>query len=256
MSWTGWGLMTRAVAMINSQQRTIGVIGGMGPQATVDLYSKIIEETRAARDQDNLDVVIVADPRVPDRTEAIFGSGQDPVPVILSSARRCILAGAEFLVMPCNTAHHYYDALSGSVDVPIVHMIREVACHLGDRHPRAVRVGLMATSGTLRTQLYQGVLDEVGVSVAVPCDTSQDAVMRGIYGVKGGDIDEASTIFRQVADTLIDAGADAIIAGCTEIPLALGETGSIPLIDPTRVLARAAVQVATGQRDAVLSGGS
>lgn len=242
--------------MMSSPCRTIGVIGGMGPQATVDLYSKIIEETGAERDQDNLDVVIVGDPRVPDRTEAIFGSGEDPVPVMLSSARRCILAGADFLVMPCNTAHHYYGALSGAVDVPIVHMIREVAAFVRRNHPRVSRVGLMATSGTLRTELYQRVLDEVGVRVMVPDDDRQEGVTRGIYGIKGGDLETARGIFRDVADALIDAGADGIIAGCTEIPLALETTGSAPLIDPTRVLARAAVQVATGQRDAVPCGGS
>lgn len=228
----------------------------MGPQATADLYSKIIDETGAERDQDNLDVVIVGDPSVPDRTEAIFGSGQDPVPVMLRSARRCILAGADFLVMPCNTAHHYYDALIGGVQVPIVHMIREVAYHLRDDHSRVARVGLMATSGTLRTELYQGELDAVGVRVIVPSDTRQDDVMRGIYGIKGGDLETAGILFRQVADTLIDAGAEAVIAGCTEIPLALEDTGSTPLVDPTRVLARAAVQVAQGLRHAVPCGGS
>ncbi|MFP4201033.1 MAG: aspartate/glutamate racemase family protein [Clostridia bacterium] len=225
---------------------TVGIVGGMGPEATADLFMKIIRATPATCDQDHLPVVIVSDPSVPDRTQAVLGDGEDPLPTMVRSARACVTAGADFLVMPCNTAHCFYLGLAESVDVPVLHMMEEVARFFETRHPEIRRVGLLATTGTVKIGLYQEALSENGIEVLVPNERDQESVMEGIYGEKGvkcGYYDEPRNLFVSVARRLVDRGADAIISGCTEIPLALSQDDleDTVVVDPTEVLARAAV---------------
>ncbi len=232
---------------------TIGIVGGMGPEATADLFLKIIRATPAKRDQDHIPVVIVSDPTVPDRTAAILGEGEDPLPVMSRSAEACIRAGADFLVMPCNTAHCFHPGLCTNIDVPVLHMMEEVTRYLREDHPEVGRVGLLATTGTVTLGLYQQSLEEGGVEVLVPSDEDQARVMDAIYGdkgVKAGYHDYARAVFAALAKTLREGGADAIIAGCTEIPLALSSEDVEPalLIDPTDILARAAVARALKRR--------
>ncbi len=235
--------------MSEDSRRVIGIIGGMGPEATADFYAKIIAETGAGRDQDHLEVVIISDPGIPDRTRAITGSGPDPVPLMIRSAQRCLLAGADFLVMPCNAAHHFHRQIQCRVEVPVVHMIEEVALHLSTDHPGVRAVGIMAASGTLASGQYQRALEGAGIEVLIPHEKDQERVMEGIYAVKSGRHRRARQLFPPVAERLAAAGADAIIAGCTEIPLGLQQLSSAVLIDATRVLARAAVDIASGARE-------
>lgn len=232
-----------------SGRKVIGIIGGMGPEATADLYLKIIEETGASCDQQHLDVVIVSDPTVADRTRAILGSGPDPAPQIIRSASRCVRAGADFLIMPCNAAHHFHPQVQGGVEVPVVHMIDEVVRHLREEHPEVRAVGIMAASGTVASGMYQRFLADAGIEALVPDEGDQDLVMEGIYAVKSGQHRRAGQLFPEVAERMLSAGAGAIIAGCTEIPLGLRELPSGILIDATRVLARAAVRIALGDRE-------
>ncbi|MFO7942536.1 MAG: amino acid racemase [Bacillota bacterium] len=232
---------------------TIGIVGGMGPEATADLFMKIIKATPATRDQDHLPVVIVSDPSVPDRTQAVLADGEDPLPIMVRSARACVRAGADFLVMPCNTAHCFYSGLSESDGVPVLHMMEEVARFLEEEHPHIRRVGLLATSGTVEIGLYQEALSGNGIEVLLPDREDQERVMDGIYGDKGvkrGHYDEPREMFVSVARDLIERGASAIISGCTEIPLALSQKdlSDAVVIDPTEVLARAAVAHAKGER--------
>ncbi len=230
-------------------EKVVGVIGGMGPEATADLFLKVVQETDADSDQQHLDVVIVSDPSVPDRSAALAGVGEDPLPVIVRTARRCIMAGADFLIMPCNTAHYFYRDLCDRVEVPVLHMMDEVAKYLLREHPAVQTVGLMATDGTVSSGLYQDAFATRDLTVLVPKESDQKTVMDGIYGeagVKAGCSEQAGERFREVALELIERGAEVIIAGCTEIPLALKQSdlcGAL-LVDPTRILARAAVDYA------------
>jgi len=232
-------------------EKVVGVIGGMGPEATADLFMKVVQETDAQSDQQHLDVVVVSDPSVPDRSAAVAGHGEDPLPAIARTARRCIRAGADFLIMPCNTAHHFYRGLCDSVEIPVLHMMREVAEYLLAVHPTVQAVGLMATDGTVDSGLYQDAFCARDLKVLVPSEDDQRRVMEGIYsehGVKAGCCQNARIHFRAVAQELVERGAEVIVAGCTEIPLALEQsdiTGAL-LIDPTRILARAAVNHARG----------
>jgi len=229
---------------------TIGIIGGMGPEATVDLYQKILEETNAEADQDHLPVIIAADPRVPDRSEAIIEEGENPVPTMVRSAIQCAAAGADFLIMPCNSAHYFATEVQKAVDIPLINMIREVAYHIDRNYFELDRVGVMATSGTATSGLYQNALSEVGIEAILPDQPQQEMVMKGIYAIKANRHHVAEQKFPKVKDHLVQKGARALIAGCTEIPLGLKESEiePLPFIDATRILAQVAVDISSGER--------
>jgi len=224
------------------ETRTIGVIGGMGPLATADLYRKIIEETPAERDQDHLHVIIDADPAIPDRTAALLDGGPDPRPRLIAAARRLETAGAGLLIIPCNTAHAFLPDIEAAVTIPALNMVREAAARIAGAAPGATRVGVLATAGTVRTGLYGRALAAHGLAAIYPDAAGQDEVSAGIAEVKGGHPEAAIDRFVEIARALADAGAEVLIAGCTEIPIVLTQPMvSRPLVDPTRVLARAAV---------------
>jgi aspartate racemase len=226
-----------------SSTGTIGVIGGMGPLATVDLYRKIVEETPATRDQDHVHVIIDADPKIPDRTAAIRGDGEDPLPRLIAAARRLEAAGAGLLIMPCNTAHAFLPAIRESIHQPILDMIEVAAARIAHSAPSATSVGVLATAGTVMSGLYDRALDAYGIAAIYPDVSGQQLVSEGIKRVKGGAPGEAADLFMTVARSLAAEGVDLLIAGCTEIPIVLDESSTpLPLVDPTRTLARAAVQ--------------
>jgi aspartate racemase len=235
--------------MATNTRKTIGILGGMGPEATVDLFHRIVGATPAACDQEHLHIVVDNDPSVPDRTEAILSANTEPVVEKLTAmARRLEAAGADFLVVPCNTAHYFLDRVRPAVSVPFLDMIGETVDAILQRHPGTRRVGLLATTGALRTRLYHDRCASAGLSVVEPNEDSQQAVMAAIHAVKsaGADAKAAGALERAAAE-LVTAGAEVVIAGCTEIPLALEpEKVSVPLINPTEELARAAVRMALG----------
>ena len=230
-------------------RKILGIIGGMGPDATVDLFARIVAATPARTDQDHLHILIDNDPSVPDRTAAILSGGESPLPHLVRSGQRLVDAGAELLALPCNTAHHWYEELSESVPVPVLHMLRESAAAGRARWPRATTYGLLATSGTVASRLYHKAFGEKGLEVIAPDDDEQrDLVMGAIYGpegVKGGMRTGPPRERTELAiQSLVERGAEVIILGCTELPL-LFRTGAsefAPLLDPTAVLAEVCVR--------------
>jgi aspartate racemase len=228
-------------------RRTIGILGGMGPLATADLYQKIIQATPAHRDQEHLPVIIYADPAVPDRTAALLADGEDPTPWLIRGSLKLAEAGAAFIVIPCNTAHAFLDQVQPECPVPIVNMIDEAARVVAERAPDAASAGILATSGTLAAGLYQQALQRLGLQHLVPDDEAQALVMETIAHVKAGEIDEHTAKPAQLAAHQMErAGAGALLAACTELPVVLHQQlVRVPLIDPTDVLARAAVRIST-----------
>ena len=229
-------------------RKIIGIIGGMGPAATVDLYAKIIASTVAASDQEHLHVIIDSNSGIPDRTSAILGQGEDPLPALVTTARTLERAGAQVLAIPCNTAHWYYDGIQAAVGVPVLNMIRETVGYIARQYPSLEHIGLMATTGTLKTGLYDRALGGAGLTVIRPEPEEQDTLMRAIYqGVKVGRLAEAEALASDVARRLAECGAQVLLLGCTELPIALRQARlPAPTIDPTHVLARAAVAAAGG----------
>jgi aspartate racemase len=225
----------------------IGILGGMGPAATADLYEKIIAATPARRDQEHARVVIWADPTVPDRTEALLGNGPDPVPALQRGVDRLEGAGASFLVIACNTAHAFLPRLR--TRVPVLGIMEATVETLRAKVPAARRVGLLATTGTLRTGLYQRALAARDLEPVLPSDAGQAEVMEAIARVKRGERGpEVTAIVARVGDGLVRAGAEVLVTGCTELPLVYRtEHAKVPVIDPTDALAHAAVARARGR---------
>ncbi len=222
--------------------KVIGIAGGMGPQATCDLYMKIIQHTPAEKDQDHLRVIIDSNPKIPDRTAYILGKGEDPRPYLIETACNVEKAGASFIVIPCNTAHYFHKDVQAKVGIPVLHMMNEVALHLKGKIKKA---GILATSGTLKIGLYSEALSAEGIDTIVPGEKSQGQVMESIYLVKSGKVERARELIIEQGKALSARGADVVIAGCTEIPLILKQGDlDIDVIDATDVLARACVKFA------------
>ncbi len=230
-------------------QKIIGILGGMGPEATLDLYGKIIRATPAEKDQDHLRVIIDSNPKVPDRTPAIIGDGEDPVPAMAESGKTLERAGVDFIIIPCISAHFFLENLQKALEAPILSAFGAVADRIENRHPDVKRVGLLATSGTIIGGKFEARLLQSGVKTMAPGPENQQKVMDAIYKIKSS---RDETVRRQckanllsAAEHLIEKGAMGIIAGCTEIPLELkaGDL-SVPLFDPLRILAESAVEKA------------
>jgi aspartate racemase len=224
--------------------RLLGIFGGMGPEATANLFLEIIRLTPAQCDQDHIPTLIYSLPQVPDRTTAIRTGDRGIVPWLVEGVTRLQKAGASFIVIPCNTAHYFYADMQEAVKIPIVHMIRETAAETVRRYPAAKRVGLLATSGTIATGLYERELAVRGVETVTPDPSVQESeVMEAIRAIKAGeDKQRAEDLLARAADHLVEKGAQVIVLGCTETPLAFNpRRAKAPVVDATRVLAQAAV---------------
>ena len=224
----------------------LGIFGGMGPEATANLFLEIIRLTPAQRDQDHIPTLIYSQPQVPDRTAAIKNQDRSIVPYLVEGVRRLEKAGASFIVIPCNTAHYFYDDMQRAVNIPILHMIRETVQAVVSRHPEGRRIGLLATSGTIASGLYEKEFRQRGIEVVCPDEAVQnDCVMKATYAIKaaGGDKRTSEDLLCAAGKSLEARGAQVIVLGCTEIPLAFNpQRAAVPVVNATRVLAEAAIR--------------
>lgn len=234
--------------------KIIGILGGMGPEATIDLFAKIVKGTKVKKDQDHLRILIDNNPKIPDRTKAIQGRGRSPLKPLVQSAKGLEAAGADLLVIPCVTAHYFYEALQAEINIPILHIVEETAAYCRAHFKSVREIGLIATSGTLHTGLFQKAFGKGRIELLLPTpETQKKWVMEAIYGKEGikavGPSENSRRLIRKASLSLIDRGARAVIAGCTEISLVLkdGEI-PVPVIDPVSILAEAAVKRARAKK--------
>lgn len=238
------------LATTNAAGGIVGVLGGMGPLATVDFLAKLLAATPAAKDQEHVPVIVSAIPQVPDRTEAFRGEGESPLPLLIEGARRLKAAGAGMLVIACNTAHLWFDELGESIDLPMIHLvdaaIEDAAAIVGP----GARVGLLGTDATLASGLYINREATSGLRWLMPTAREMmELVMPGIDAVKAGDRDMGRRHLVAAADALKKRGAAVVILGCTEIPVVLdASTSPLPMVDATAALARRAVEWSRAQR--------
>lgn len=222
-------------------KKILGVIGGLGPAATTQFMNLIIEMTDAASDQEHMDMVVFNAPSIPDRTGYILDHSQpSPKEPMIDIGNRLAAAGADFLAIPCMTAHYFYDAVQQQVNIPIIHAIRETALEL--QKNGITKVGLMATDGTVRTRLFHDAFASYGIEVISPSAKEQANVMHIVYdNVKAGVPADAERFF-SASRELFDAGAQQIILGCTELPLVKHQfdIGS-GFVDPMEVMAQKAI---------------
>ena len=234
----------------SKKPKIIGILGGLGPAATVDIFDKIVKNTPAACDQDHIKVIIENNPQIPDRTAALAKQNEDPAIAMLVTAEKLKASGADFIIVPCNTAHAFLRKVQQHINIPIISMIEETARYIARNFTDIKKAGLLATSGTVDSGVYKEPLKEQGIELILLSGESQkQLVMEAIYGkegIKAGFTDgPPRDLLLKAAGELLAQGAGIIILGCTEIPLALKNGDmKIPFADPTEILAKAAIQQA------------
>ena len=229
-------------------EKIIGILGGMGPEATADLYMKIIRATKVQRDQDHRRVIIDSNAKIPDRTAAIQGKGPSPLPMLVETGLNLQEAGADLIIIPCNTAHHFHADLQKRLKVPVLHMIGLSAERTHVRHPDVSRAGLLASDGTLMSRLYQDSWEKQGIGIIEPTAETQRNVMKAIYEhIKRGDLGPGRKLLYEASLELIGDGAEAVICGCTEVSIVLHDGDlAVPVLDPMQDLAEEAVRLSAG----------
>ena len=223
----------------------IGVLGGMGPLATVDFFNKVLAATPAQGDADHVPLLIQSDPRIPPRPPAILSGGRSPLPELLAGRDRLIAAGATALAMPCNTAHFWYADLVKGCSVPFISIVDASINELHKLADAGASIGLIATGATLQAKIFDTPLQSAGYLPLLPdAAMMQAVVLPGIELVKAGQAQQGGQLIEQAVQALLSQGAKAVILACTETPLALDAVQS-PLraqcVDTTAALARACV---------------
>ena len=234
---------TASEVSVETEKKTIGILGGMGPLATADLMRKIIAVTDAKSDNEHVCVYVDSNTAIPDRTAAILNDGPDPVPEMLSALRHLEECGADCILVACNTAHYFLPRLQSETDIPILDMPAITAKRCAELLPGKT-AAILATTGTLDVGIYDKALAREGVEFLVPDDDERKEIMRFIYDVVKASkpIPPEKEAWSSLLDGLRERGADYFILGCTELPIlaeSLDEPG--PFVDPTEQLAREAV---------------
>lgn len=229
-------------------RKTVGVMGGMGPDATVDFMAKVIALTDSDLDQNHVHMIVDHDPTIPNRQKAIQSGRDDVTSRLGQMARRLESAGADFLVMVCNTAHVFLGDVRASTNIPFVHIIDESVSEIERLYSSARTVGLMATDGCLETGVYQDAVTASGRSAIAPDTNDVKTLMNLINAIKSGDRSlDVERGMETIANSLMNDGADVLIAGCTEIPIVFKGNGfPLPVVASTDVLAQRTVAIATG----------
>lgn len=228
--------------------KTIGIIGGMGPLATVHLFERIVLRTKAEKDQDHIRILIDSNTNIQDRTRAILGLGESPLMELVNSAKILERSGADFLIMPCNTAHYYIDEIKKNVSIPFINMPEASVEYTYDKYGQDTLLGIMATDGTIKTKIYENYYAKLGIKTLAPIKT-QGKIMEFIYDViKKGNYDAGPGLFFECVNELKDLGASAFLLGCTELSSAqylYKFEGNF--INPLEVLTEKAIVFAGGQ---------
>ena len=223
----------------------IGVLGGMGPLATLDFFSKVLAATPAKGDADHVPLLIQSDPRIPSRPPALLSGGRSPLPELLAGRDRLIAAGATALAMPCNTAHFWYADLAKGCSVPFISIVSASIAEVRQLAAPGASIGIIATRATLAARIFDAPLQSAGYQALLPDDATLDMlVLPGIDLVKAGQAAQGGQLIVQAVQALLRQGAGAVVLACTETPLALDAVQS-PLrahcVDTTAALARACV---------------
>ena len=238
--------------------KTTGILGGMGPEATIYQYQLILKHTPANKDQDHIPVIIYSNPKIPDRTTAIIkGEHEKIIRELIRTAKLLEKAGANFIIIPCNTAHYYIEKMKESVSIPIFNMIEITANYISEKFkqmnnvPKDRRIGLLATDGTIQSEVYQKVFKNTNNEICIPKNVYQKEIMETIYTIKSrgygqlnkGQINEILENIRMSEDI------QWFLLGCTELPLLFQEEKSIEdlyLFDPMEIMAKHVIDYVLG----------
>lgn len=231
------------------KEKIPGIIGGMGPEATVDLMQRIIANTKAGDDVDHIRCIVDNNPKIPSRIKAILtDNGENPGPAMAAMGKKLEEYGADFLVIPCNTAHHYYEDVSQAVSIPVIHLIDLVVEQVVAENPEMKKIGILGSTTIVKTKLYQTLFAKRGVEVIYPDDSVQENLFSVIKNVKRGDTGEQTrNTFSDIGAHLQTKDVTLAILGCTELGIIAGD---LPLayIDAAEVLAKEVVAVAQNKK--------
>lgn len=225
--------------------KTVGILGGMGPLASVDLFDKITRITQAERDREHLHVVVESNPLIPDRIGAILSGTESPVPEMVRSALRLEAAGCDLMVMACNTAHYFYDDVKKFVHIPFLHMPNETVAEL--KRQKVGCAGVLGTTALIQAKVYNRPFEEAGLALRYPEQPVQEHLMHLIFdGVKAGRTDIDLGPLPDMLRQMQAQGVEVFVLACTELPFlfARPELAEFKVLDPTLVLAKAAVRAA------------
>lgn len=234
--------------MGKSKGKTLGIIGGMGPLATVNLFEKIVLLTDANSDQEHLHILVDNNTNIPDRTNYILTkTGENPTLELTKSALNLQSIGADFLVMPCNTAHNFYDKIVEAIDIPFLNMIDETGKYIINNYKETKNVGLLGTNGTINAKVYHNIFDKYGLNIVTPSEENQKYIMELIYNIKEGIRQKDLKGYYKAVEEIKDQGVDLFILGCTELSVAkdiYDMDGNY--VDPLNVIAISAIEYSGG----------
>lgn len=198
--------------------KTLGILGGLGPAASVRFYQAITEHTLARHDSDHLRVILISDAQIPDRSDYILGKNpESPLPAMKEDIQKLASAGAQLIAIPCNTAHYFFDELSRISPVPVLNIVTETIALA--KRAQMKKLGILATTGTVVSGAYQHACNACGIAYELPSDNDQEQLMQIIYqSIKTANAPDLPVFFR-IVDSLWQKGCDAIVLGCTELSL-------------------------------------
>ncbi len=227
-------------------EKILGVLGGVGPLATIYFTDLIIRMTDAKKDQDHIPMFILNNSTIPDRTDYILDNSKpNPLPVMVEDAKKLERAGCDYIVIPCNTAHYFYSEIQDNVSVPIINIIEETVEYISENITDAKCVGILATEGTIVTGSYQKAIIKHGLDYRVPSENNQKSLMNIIYNqVKAGSEVDICEFLRIVGDMKND-GCDIVILGCTELSV-INKTFTLrrkDIVDSMEVLAKVSIKL-------------
>lgn len=225
-------------------EKLVGILGGMGPEATVYFFNKIVQLTPARNDQDHIRLIILNDPKIPDRTEAVLGEGELPVSAVQAGIDQLVGSGAEIIVIPCVSVHFFTDQITIPSTVTFLNILQEASRNTIRKWPHIRKVGILGTDLTISRKLFDPFFIDKGVSVlTLDGELQNRLVMKAICAIKGGSYQTPQRLLKEAANRLKDKGAEIIIAGCTEIPLVLNsQVLEMPFVDSLACLAESVVR--------------
>lgn len=221
----------------------LGIMGGMGPAATCYLFNKIISLTPATKDQEHLHIIIDNNVEIPDRTAYILGLGENPITEMIKSILKLEIMGVDYIAIPCNTAHYFYDEITKYTKVKILNMIYETAKYLKKNYTHKKYL-LLATEGTYKSEIYKIIFQEFDLDIIYPDDNHKKTLMNWIYDVKSSKFNVEPMEIQGLIDKYIEDRHMPVILGCTELPLLAEEIGAPKeYIDPIVILAQRCVEM-------------
>lgn len=222
----------------------IGILGGMGPAATVELFQNIVNRTKVENDQEHIEIIILNDPKIPDRTQYILGHGENPIPLMKKNINRLKSAGASVVMIPCMTAHTFLFELQNEVSIPIINAIELINFYL-QKYFSDKKIGLLATTGSIKSEIYPKYIEN---EIIIPNEFAQMKLMQLIYGNNGIKSGNTGGIIiegiKEIVEEMKLKNIEAIISGCTELGLVINNNNMpIPVIDPLQLLAKKAIEL-------------